>query len=329
MDSFINLYSSMYGEPIGTVFFKVKEGWDSSQGYYRYGLPSGQYAKKQFVDLGRDQKYYFDKNGKMVTSDWLKADGKWYHAAADGHMDLGWQYLDSEWYYFNDPAGDMKTNGWETFEGKRYFLSNDGACIRNRNEYIDGKNWYFDEDGAASEITIVQGWNQIGNGKKYIFSDNSYATSQFVDLGRNQKYYFNADEWLVTSNWITHKGKLYHAAADGHMDLGWQYLDSEWYYFNDPEGDMKVNGWETFEGKRYYLSSSGARYRNTIQTIDGTAYRFDQDGAASEQSTGQEQSSVPRSGSSRAVREYRDNKQASSSSDKSKMQAVTGQAKPQ
>lgn len=130
------------------------EGWDNSLGYYRYGLSNGQYAKSQFLDFGRDQKYYFDQNGRMITSDWILVDGLWYHAAADGHMDLGWQYYDGAWYYFNDPSGDMKTNGWETFEGKRYYLGEDGKRYHNTVQTIDGTAYRFDSEGAATKAPM-------------------------------------------------------------------------------------------------------------------------------------------------------------------------------
>lgn len=335
IDTFINVYSSMYGNVIGTVYFQdpntIKVGWDNSQGYYRYGLSDGQYAKNQFVDLGRDQKYYFDENGRMVSNDWILVDGKWYHAAADGHMDLGWQNYNGEWYYFNDPAGDMKVNGWETFEGKRYYLTNLGPRFRDTVEYIDGKYWQFDEEGAAVELSLVKGWNQIGSIWKYILTDNTFATAQFVDLGRDQKYYFDLNANLVTNEWISYGGKWYHAAADGHMDLGWQYLDGSWYYFNDPSGDMKTNGWETYEGKLYYLGNNGARYHDTTCEIDGKTYRFNDDGVASEVKAERQEGEKPITDSevSRTANDYQDTKQASSTSNKSTMQAVIGKNKPQ
>lgn len=334
IDTFINVYSSMYGNAIGTVYFQnpdtVKEGWDNSQGYYRYGLSNGQYAKNQFVDLGRDKKYYFDETGRMVSNDWILSGDKWYHAAADGHMDLGWQNYNGEWYYFNDPAGDMKVNGWESFEGKRYYLLSGGQRLRDTVEYIAGKYWNFDGEGAATELNFVKGWNQIGGRWKYVLEDNTLATLQFVDLGRDKKYYFDIDSNLITNDWISDRGKWYYAASDGHMNLGWQYLDGSWYYFNDPSGEMKANGWETYEGKRYYLGSNGARYHDTTQVIDGKTYQFDSNGVASEVRTGQWKGIEPnsRSGAARITNEYQDTKQANSTSDKSTMQAVTGQSKP-
>lgn len=189
IDTFLNLYSSMYGNPTGTVYFtkntageKAEEenrqqtlpseegwNWNEESGFWRYWLSSGSFAKNQFVDMGRDKKYYFKDDTSLVWGTWYEVDGTWYHAAEDGHADLGWQYLDGEWYYFNDPAGDMKTNGWERFEGKKYYLSGSGARYRNTTQNIEGKTYTFDDTGVATEVKkkrssiTVSGASKPGN----------------------------------------------------------------------------------------------------------------------------------------------------------------------
>ncbi len=246
----INTFKKYQQESNGAMnalayFYKnaLEEGWDYSKGYSRYLLSTGKYAKNQFVDLGRDEKYYFDSNECMISNQWVKYRGKWYHAAADGHMDLGWNTVDGELYCFEDPSGAMRTNSWGENAGITYYLGDDGKALKNVCSEINGKKWEFDSEGRATAI------------KK---------SSQSV------------------GGWTQKNGKRYHEDENGYRDYGWKQLDGEWYYFQQPDGEMKVNGWEKCGRMECYLGENGARLRDTYKIIDGVKYYFDEDGYAEE-----------------------------------------------
>ncbi|MBQ2250395.1 MAG: cell wall-binding protein, partial [Lachnospiraceae bacterium] len=78
--------------------------------------------------------YYFDENGKSITSNWLKQNEKWYYFDESGHMLTGKVNIDGSWYYLGEEHdGTMKT-GWirmkenastpDSEEGWYYFTKN-------------------------------------------------------------------------------------------------------------------------------------------------------------------------------------------------------------
>ena len=145
-----NNYEEILGSSEPVVSGDYEAGWNFDLEFWRYWC-GDHFARNEFVDLGRDRKYYFKDDTSLVWGTWYEADGKWYHAAEDGHADLGWQHLDGEWYYFNDPSGEMKRNSWQKYGNNKYYLSNTGARYRNTTRSIDGKTYQFDDDGVASE----------------------------------------------------------------------------------------------------------------------------------------------------------------------------------
>lgn len=150
-------YKDIFPEKPAQVY-KEDWVWDTDRGFWKYQFSDGRFATNEFVDLGRDKKYYFKDDSSLVWGCFCEIDGEWYSFAKDGHADLGWQPIEGEWYYFNDPSGKMEKNCWASYEGKKYYLSNSGARYRNTVQTIDGKVYLFDENGVAMEaVTDLQG----------------------------------------------------------------------------------------------------------------------------------------------------------------------------
>ena len=131
------------------------------------------------------------------------------------------------------------SNGWKYKEGGKY--------VTNSWKDIDGKRYYFDDDGV-----MQTGWQTI-NGKKYFFMREGY----------------------MMTGWISFGSTRYYLDKNGVMQTGWQTIDGKRYFFM-PEGYM-MRGWISFGKTRYYLDSNGVMVTGK-QVIDGTTYTFASDG---------------------------------------------------
>ena len=114
----------------------------------------------------KDGKWYYYKNGKMVTSDWILYKGDSYYFEADGAMVTGWKNISGKSYYFY-PEGQMARSEWvdgkfldmtgaQTYKNKGAWKKNNkgqwwqdasGWYPKNRSVMINRKEYKFDKDG--------------------------------------------------------------------------------------------------------------------------------------------------------------------------------------
>lgn len=109
-------------------------------------------------------------------------------------------------------------------------------------------------------VCIFQGCNRVqfiddGNGHKLYKDDKgNYIKNEWKEINNNW-YFFDRNGYLATSKWI----------------------DDEYYV--DENGIMMKNYWyEGENGSIYYLGGDGKYLRNTVITIEGKEYAFDNKG---------------------------------------------------
>lgn len=160
-------------------------------------------------------------------------------------VQTGWVKESGNWYFYKDGT---KQTGWQTWDGKRYYLNADGTM--KANEWMidtDGSIYYFRSWGGAYKSCKAR-----IDGRSYTFDDNSK---------------------LHGSQWIVKGGKWY-LAKDGKMATGWQTWDGNKYYLN-ADGSMRCNEWRLDDtGKIRYLCSWGGAYKNRSAKINGRSYTF-------------------------------------------------------
>ena len=114
--------------------------------------------------------YYLDpaRGGKMVASEWMLIDGKWYHFYGGGGMETGWTKQNGNWYHLN-ANGAMET-GWIIMNDAWYYLypagnssgAPEGAMAVNTviNGYVVAPDGVYNEayQGAYNVLNRV-GWN--------------------------------------------------------------------------------------------------------------------------------------------------------------------------
>ena len=147
----------------------------------------------------------------------------------------------------------------------------DGLVVKTGWQTIDGKKYYYKEDGIQATY-----WYKV-DGNYYWFGTDGIMKTYWQKV--YNKYYWLGSDGAMRTGWQTVYGKKYYLgnANDGAMKTGWQTVDGKKYYLgNASDGAMKT-GWQTIDGKKYYLGNDGAM-KTYWQSVDGKYYWFGTDG---------------------------------------------------
>lgn len=115
--------------------------------------PDGSYPKSCWKLINGDY-YYFNNKGYAACNQWLDYNGNWYYLKSDCRMAKGWQKLGGIYYYFNEnlnafPIGAMVYNLLITWEGKRYYLKDNGYMAKNETLKICNREYTFNSSGEV------------------------------------------------------------------------------------------------------------------------------------------------------------------------------------
>ncbi|GAP05138.1 1,4-beta-N-acetylmuramidase, partial [Fructobacillus tropaeoli] len=93
--------------------------------------------------------YYANADGSLTPKEGYIWDGspanggyRWYE---DGQLYTGFRYYMGTYYWFVD--GVRQNQGWRQAWGLTYWTDADGRAVQG-NQSIDGKNYYFGNDGT-------------------------------------------------------------------------------------------------------------------------------------------------------------------------------------
>ena len=158
--------------------------------------------------------YYLEKDGTIVMNDTRIVDNVKYHFGADGKCDKkeeiqepqepGWVKKEDGYYWQKEDGTILTESGWQTLDGKKYFLEEGGRRAEGWKE-IEKQRYYFVPETGQMKL----GWSTI-DGKKYYFEKDGHQTIGWRSLG-GKKYYF--------------------VPGTGQMKLGWSTIDGKKYYF--------------------------------------------------------------------------------------------------
>ena len=174
----------------------------------------------------------------------------------------GWYQENQNWRFYQD---DKPALNWKQIQGKWYYFDQDG----NRLHSTIYKGYAFDQDG----VMIENSWTKLDN----------------------QWYYANSSGRLIQNTWKKINGSWYYfdqtgsmlsnTSVDGYLltksgamaEKGWTKLDQIWYYVA-PSGKISQDKWEKVNGSWYYFDKDGGMLSAT--TFKG--YLFNQSGAMAE-----------------------------------------------
>ena len=204
--------------------------------------------------------YYFDENGKSITSNWLEQNEKWYYFDESGHMLTGKVNIDGSWYYLGEEHdGTMKT-GWirmkenastpDSEEGWYYFTKNGKMIETQYDRKIDG-NYYTFIDGK-----MQTGWVEMPKADNSL-TEASDSNAEILPTIADYQYYGAEGDGKRASGWHTIEG------IDGIHDMDETFT----FYFRG--------------GKALHSEQTG----NQLFTVNGKKYAFNELG---EMQTGQQ-----------------------------------------
>ena len=236
--------------------------------------------------------HYYDSDDEMVEDEWRKDGSKWFYLDEDGNM-LTDSWVDDEYYVGSD--GAMLKNQWvkttadedvddpEDDGDHWYYFSSNGKKVEEDSKKINGKTYYFNEDGE-----MRYGWHQDGEDVFYLGGEDEgwRAESQWLwlalpdedEVDRNGVD-FDSDEcedcdeegWYYFGS----NGKMYQKADK-------KKVNGKYYFFNE-HGQM---AYEWINNQKYVVSKnttpSGAELETNASAsnaLDGNAVADGEEGA--------------------------------------------------
>ena len=148
----------------------IKNQWKQVDGAWYYYNEQGEILKQTFWNS-----YYFHKDGKMASSEWIFENNHWYYAKSSGTLAQNeWMTINQHWYIFN-AQGILLTNQWKD----AYYLKPSGAMAENE--------WIFD--------ATYQSWFYLtSNGR---FAQNTWKDDYYLKSGG----YMAKNEWIYDSSY--------------------------------------------------------------------------------------------------------------------------------
>lgn len=239
---------------VQNAFAASKAGWIEEDGELRYRDSDGYYMtdiwKKKdnewyYLDeegyvtrSAMVDEYYVDETGKRISNQWISVDNdeEWDDEAPDTY-----------WYYYGKD-GKSVVSKWQTIDGKNYYFNDEGHMQTGKLE-LDGFTYYLGEEGDG---TMKTGWVQLEN-----------ESDDFDD--ETVWHYFDSKGRMVMNQVDFKIGGSYYTFENGIMQTGWYKLPADaetataseaaaadapeiasYQYY---EGDGKrANGWYQIEG---------------------------------------------------------------------------------
>lgn len=174
----------------------------------------------------------------------------------------GWYQENHHWRFYQD---DKPALNWKQIQGKWYYFDQDG----NRLHSTIYKGYAFDQDG----VMIENSWTKLDNQWYYADPSGRLALNTWKKINGSW-YYFDQTGSMLSNT-----------AVDGYLltksgamaEKGWTKLDQIWYYVA-PSGKISQDKWEKINGSWYYFDKDGGMLSAT--TFKG--YLFNQSGAMAE-----------------------------------------------
>ena len=109
-------------------------------------------------------------------------------------------------YFTTIRAEAAKKTGFQTINGKTYYIDADGSKHKGWLE-LNGKRYYFNTKTGVQQ----KGWMQDANGNKRYFTSNAGAmVTGWIENSKGQSRYFDTKTGIMKTKWLTLNGKKYY-----------------------------------------------------------------------------------------------------------------------
>ncbi len=216
--------------------------------------------------------YVYDEDNNFVTNGTPSVNGVKYFVQ-DGIAQTGLLKL-ANWQMYADPETYELAAGLKEIDGKTYLFDKNGVeILKSRTEVIDGRKYWFQEDGS-----LMSGWCTLGSWKMY-FDPETFEAAIGVKEIEGTAYLFDANGVLYEGNGTpVVNGKKYFV-QNGKLKSGWLKL-ANWQMYFDPETYAAATGVTKIDGKAYLFDKNGVEVlKSRTEVIDGKKYWFQPDGS--------------------------------------------------
>ena len=249
------------------------EQWVSVDGnWYYYG--KGGLAARGLTTVD-GQNYYFEYDGRMLTSRAINYDGKAYYFNASGigtkYTTDGWIELEGYWYYISD--GQFLVE--KTIKiGSDYYAFNYYGRMLDDDEQTDCYDsntgeWYYYRAKPGGKL-YVNSWYTTNYGDKYYYGAGGKALRGFATVDGKQ-YYFDYSGCVVTDRVVTQDNKSYYLDDNGSATQlnanGWTQVNGFWFYCTN---GIACSGCAVKIGSDYY----GFDWEGKMITNPNSYYEF-------------------------------------------------------
>lgn len=274
-----------------TGWQQIKEG---SKKYWYLFSDSGKMYKEQFYYVkSRNERYYFDKNGRMATGK-NKVRGYYYYFRTEsmasagkplGSAVTGWLKVGNYWHYFsNNGKAAAATSGSGVVKkigGKYYYFVKDGRMYRGGGfrDYNGNRYYFIKQTDKTKPYAQTKKWLKQGS-KWYYSQGNGRLAKGWVKIG-SYYYYFN-DSYLMQKNRAaTRSGNKGWLDANGRFITdGWIKMNGNWKYIDSDDGF--VTGWKyiKYNGRKMEFYFNGKGYlvqdlRDMLGELPASSYRIE------------------------------------------------------
>ena len=174
----------------------------------------------------------------------------------------GWYQENHNWRFYQD---DKPTLNWKQIQGKWYYFDQNGDRLQS----TIYKGYAFDQDGAMVENS----WTKLEN--QWYYAAPSGRLTQNAWKKINGAWYYFDQTGIMLSN--TRIDGYFLSQSGAMASQGWQEINQVWYYVL-PSGKISQDKWEKIKGTWYYFDKEGRMLSET--TFKG--YLFKKSGALAE-----------------------------------------------
>ena len=135
--------------------------------------------------------FYKDSDGNNVTEE-IKIGGIPYQFAPNGVLQTGWRTVFGKRYYYDPQNGNIKL-GWVKYGDRMYYVSLAEGKLVNQHRTIDGKRYWFDSYGVATESRCTN--YPDADGDSYISASDATAVLRFSSACGVGEYTDDEDGW--------------------------------------------------------------------------------------------------------------------------------------
>ena len=172
----------------------------------------------------------------------------------------------------NDTPLGVEDYGWQTDSNgnMQYREFGSSNVLKGGMHEVNGKNYYFDEQG-----NMTTGF--IKNGKDtYYFDENTRQMASGLTDIDGLNYYFDPNTNKMQTGNVSINGKDYYFSQQtGKQLYGIREIDGNKYFYDSNAGGVKTTGLQTIDGKKYYFDPNTGQMVYGLQTVGKDKYYFD------------------------------------------------------